>query len=83
MGAVDEAAIEKKPEVTKKAEVKKVAVEKKAPPKPKRITARKYIEQEDAQLNKDRGGAEKGKNVLKDSFQKLIADDDKQKALTK
>jgi hypothetical protein len=82
VGSIDKEATKPEPEVTKKAEVKKV-VEKKAPPQPKRITARKYIEQEDAQLKKDRGGTEKGKNVLKDSFQKLIADDEKQKALTK
>ena len=67
---------------TKQAKAVKTA-KKKAAPKPKRITARKYIEDEEKQLKKDRGGTAKGKNVLKDSFEKLIADDDKQKALAK
>jgi hypothetical protein len=81
VGAVDKEDVKPEPKVVKKAEVKKV-VEKKAPPKPERITARKYIEDEEKQYNKDRKVV-KGKNVLKDSFQKLIADDDKQKALAK
>jgi hypothetical protein len=81
VGSVDKAATKPEPEVTKKAEVKKV-VEKKAPPQPKRITARKYIEQEEAQLEKDRGGVKKGKNVLKESFKTLVSDD-KKKALAK
>jgi hypothetical protein len=53
-----------------------------APARPARITARKYIEQEEAQneeaqLEKNRGGVKKGKNVLKESFKTLITDDKK------
>jgi hypothetical protein len=81
VGAVDEKAIEEKSAATKQAKAVK-KVEKKAP-KLKRITARKYIESEEEQLEKDRGGTEKGKNVLKDSFEKLISEDDKKKAATK
>ena len=65
--------------------VKKTVEKKAAPPKPKSITARKYIEDEEAQLEKNRGGVKKGKNVLKESFKTLIIDskrDDKKKALT-
>jgi len=58
VGAVDKSAIKPEPEVTKKAEVKKV-VKKKAAPKPQRITAKKYIEQEEAELEKSRGGVKK------------------------
>ena len=81
VGAVDKSAIETKPKVTKQAKVEKKA----APKKPERITARKYIENEEAQLEKSRGGVKKGKNVLKESFKTLIADDKKdstKKALT-
>jgi len=51
-----------------------------APARPARITAKKYIEEEEAQneeeqLEKNRGGVKKGKNVLKESFKTLITDD--------
>jgi hypothetical protein len=86
VGAVDEKAIEEKSKAAKQATKQAKAVkkvEKKVAPKPKRITARKYIESEADQLEKDRGGTKKGKNVLKDSFEKLISEDDKKKAATK
>ena len=65
---------------TKQAKVKDT-VKKSTPAKPKRITAKKYIEeeegQEEGQMNKNYAGAKKGKNVLKESFKTLIADDKK------
>ena len=82
VGAVDKPAEETKPAVTKQAKAEKPVVKKAAPPapQPKRITARKYLEEEEAQLEKDRGGVAKGKNVLKESFKTLVTDD-KKKAL--
>ena len=75
-------AEETKPPVTKQAKAEKPVEKKAAPPapQPKRITARKYLEEEEAQLEKDRGGVAKGKNVLKESFKTLVTDD-KKKAL--
>ncbi len=61
---------------TKQAKVKNT-VKKSTPAKPKRITAKKYIEEEEGQMNKNYAGAKKGKNVLKESFKSLIADDKK------
>jgi hypothetical protein len=51
-----------------------------APAKPKRITAKKYVadEEEEEPTNKSYGGAQKGKNVLKESFKTLVTDDKKQ-----
>ena len=82
VGTVDKSAEEPQPPVTKQAKAEKPVVKKAAPPapQPKRITARKYIEDEEAQLEKNRGGVAKGKNVLKESFKTLVSDD-KQKAL--
>jgi hypothetical protein len=82
VGAVDKPAEETKPAATKQAKAEKPVKKKAAPPapKPKRITARKYLEEEEAQLEKDRGGVAKGKNVLKESFKTLVTDD-KKKAL--
>ena len=82
VGAVDKPAEETKPAVTKQAKAEKPVQKKAAPPapQPKRITARKYLEEEEAQLEKDRGGVAKGKNVLKESFKTLVTDD-KKKAL--
>ena len=82
VGAVDKSAEEPKPAVTKQAKAEKPVEKKAAPPapQPKRITARKYLEEEEAQLEKDRGGVAKGKNVLKESFKTLVTDD-KKKAL--
>jgi hypothetical protein len=85
VGSTEKPVEETKPAPTEQAEIKKVSVEEKvvkkaAPPKSKRITARKYVEDEEAQLEKDRGGTEKGKNVLKDSFKKLVTEE-KKKAL--
>ena len=82
VGTVDKPAEEAKPAVTKQAKAEKPVEKKAAPPapQPKRITARKYLEEEEAQLEKDRGGVAKGKNVLKESFKTLVTDD-KQKAL--
>jgi hypothetical protein len=51
-----------------------------APAKPRKFTARKYVDNEEAQLEKNRGGVEKGKNVLKESFKHLVSDD-KNKAI--
>ena len=85
VGAVDKSATETKPAVTKQAKAEKTVEKKAAPLKPKRVTARKYIENEEAQLEKDRGGVKKGKNVLKESFKALVIDskeDSKKKALT-
>ena len=85
VGAVDKSAIETKPAATKQAKAEKPVEKKAAPPRPKRITARKYIENEESHLEKNRGGVEKGKNVLKESFKTLVIDskkDDKKKALT-
>lgn len=82
VGTVDKPAEDTKPAVTKQAKAEKPVVKKAAPPapQPKRITARKYLEEEEAQLEKDRGGVAKGKNVLKESFKTLVTDD-KKKAL--
>jgi len=66
----------KVPPATKQAKAEDTVEKQSAPPKPKRITARKYIEEEE-QLEEDRGGVKKGKNVLKESFKTLIADDKK------
>lgn len=85
VGSTEQPVEATKPAPTEQAEIKKVSVEEKdvkkaAPPQPKRITARKYVEDEEAQLEKNRGGTEKGKNVLKDSFKKLVTEE-KKKAL--
>lgn len=82
VGTVDKSAEEPQPPVTKQAKAEKPEVKKAEPPapQPKRITARKYIEDEETQLEKDRGGVAKGKNVLKESFKTLVSDE-KQKAL--
>ena len=65
---------------TKQAKVKDTAEGKSAPAKPKRITARKYVEEEEeGRVKKNYAGAKKGKNVLKESFKSLVTD--KKKAL--
>ncbi len=55
---------------------KQVKVEKKvSPSKPQKITAKKSSGDEAKELEKDRGGTEKGKNVLKESFKSLLKKD--------
>lgn len=59
---------------------KQVKVEKKvnqpAPgKKPRKLTAKQTLGDEEKQLEKDRGGTEKGKNVLKESFKSLLKKD--------
>lgn len=66
------------PKSTKKLVKAEETVEK--TPKRAKLTARKYNETEEDQLEKDRGGTEKGQNVLKDSFKKLVTEE-KKKAL--
>ena len=86
VGAVDKEKIETTPDkATQQAKAVKKVEEKPAPPappRPKRITARKYIEEEEAQLEKDRGGVKKGKNILKESFKTLVNEEKKKKAPT-
>ena len=64
---------------TKQAKVKNTVKETSAPAKPRKITAKKYAadNEEEEQLEKNRGGVKKGKNVLKESFKTLITDDKK------
>ena len=84
VGTVDKETIEATPnKTTQQAKAVKKVKKKPAPaPQPKRITARKYIEEEEAQLEKDRGGVKKGKNILKESFKTLITEEQKKKAPT-
>lgn len=66
--------------VVKQAKAKDTVKKTSAPAKPGKLTARKYIEEEEAQLEKDRGGVKKGKNILKESFKTLVSDDKKKEA---
>lgn len=65
-----------KKEPSQQAKAKVETVEKKAPEpdKPRQITAREYVENEQTQLEEDRGGVKKGKNLLKESFKTLVAE---------
>ena len=69
----------KEPSATQQAKAKDT-VKASTPAKPKRLTAKKYIEDEEGEegaSKKNYGGAKKGKNLLKQSFKDLVADDKK------
>ena len=54
---------------------------KSTPAKPRKLTARKYIEEEEGEEGEMKqnnyAGAKKGKNVLKESFKNLVKDNKK------
>ena len=71
----------KEPSVTKQAKAEDTVKKTSAPAKPRKLTAKKYVaeddEGEEGQSGGNYAGAKKGKNLLKESFKTLVADDKK------
>lgn len=69
----------KEASATKQAKAKDTVKKTSAPAKPRKLTARKYVadEEEEEQLGKNYAGAKKGKNILKETFKTLVTDDKK------
>jgi hypothetical protein len=71
----------KEPSATKQAKAEDAVQKTSAPAKPRKLTARKYVADDDGgeegQSEGNYAGAEKGKNLLKESFKTLIAEDKK------
>jgi len=82
---VEEAKSAKKQDssATKQAEVRETAKKASASAKPKKLSAKKYSEDdekgEEEQSSGNYGGAKKGKNLLKESFKTLVKDEKKVK----